>query len=240
MRLASPVHETGMYPSRILTHIFSHILSAVMSLRYSDSHGEVGKTLLVNTSRSCVNHDRWKAKLFLALLTFFSAIGELTCSCGIVTTSFCPPPGGFLFGYDTGVVSGAMLLVDKEFSLTPFWHELIVGITIGAAALAAAVAGVLSDMLGRKPVLMLASVVFTAGAVLMGAAINAYMLLAGRATVGLGIGLAAMAVPMYIAESAPAEMRGKLVVLNNLFITSGQFIATIVDGAFSTVPQGWK
>ena len=133
-----------------------------------------------------------------------------------------------------------MLLVDREFSLTSFWHELIVGVTIGAAALAAAVAGALSDLLGRRPVLILASLVFTLGAVVMGAAVNEYMLLAGRAIVGLGIGLAAMAVPMYIAESAPAEMRGKLVVLNNVFITTGQFIATVVDGAFSTVPHGWK
>ena len=49
-----------------------------------------------------------------------------------------------------------------------------------------------------------------------------------------------MAVPMYIAESAPANMRGKLVVVNNLFITGGQFVATLIDGAFSSVDQGWR
>ena len=151
-----------------------------------------------------------------------------------------PPPGGFLFGYDTGVVSGAMLLVDKEFFLTPLWHELIVGVTIGCAALAAAMAGFLCDLLGRKPVLLIASIVFTMGAILMGVSVNKYMLLAGRAIVGLGIGFAAMASPMYIAECAPVKMRGKLVVLNNLFITTGQFVATVIDGAFSTVSQGWK
>ena len=95
-------------------------------------------------------------------------------------------------------------------------------------------------MLGRKPVLMLASLVFTAGAAVMGAAQVKEMLLVGRIVIGLGIGLAAMAVPMYIAESAPVHLRGILVVVNNLFITGGQFIATIVDGAFSSLGFGWR
>lgn len=152
----------------------------------------------------------------------------------------CSIVGGFLFGYDTGVVSGAMLLANKEFSLIPLWHELIVSVTIGAAAIAAAVAGVLCDLMGRKPVLLIAASVFTVGAVLMGASVNKEMLLGGRVIVGLGIGLAAMAVPLYIAECAPVEMRGKLVVVNCGFITGGQFIATVIDGAFAQVPHGWK
>ena len=150
--------------------------------------------------------------------------------------------GGFLFGYDTGVVSGAMLLVSEYFGLDSVWHEYIVSATLVAAAVAACLGGPLCDLFGRKPVLLMASIVFTIGAVVMGVAQYAWMLLIGRVIVGIGIGFAAMAVPMYIAESAPADMRGKLVVVNVLFITGGQFIATVVDGAFSYLPIaiGWR
>ena len=150
--------------------------------------------------------------------------------------------GGFLFGYDTGVVSGAMLKVDSHFHLDSFWHELIVSVTIGAAAISAALAGPLTEWFGRKPALLLASLIFTVGAIVMGVASDKYVLLIGRVIIGLGIGLAAMAVPMYIAESAPAHLRGKLVVMNNLFITGGQFVATIIDGAFSSLSDriGWR
>ena len=76
----------------------------------------------------------------------------------------------------------------------------------------------------------------------MGAAWTPWVLLIGRIIVGFGIGIAAMAVPMYIAELAPADMRGKLVVVNNMFITGGQFIATVIDGAFSYLGLnvGWR
>ena len=76
----------------------------------------------------------------------------------------------------------------------------------------------------------------------MGAAWTSWILLIGRIIVGFGIGIAAMAVPMYIAELAPADMRGRLVVVNNMFITGGQFIATVIDGAFSYlgINVGWR
>ncbi len=182
------------------------------------SHG--GTTVqVVNTSKKDSAN-----RSFLILLTVIAALG------------------GFLFGYDTGVVSGAMLNIKKTFHLSATWQEVIVSVTIGAAAIAAAVAGVLCDLIGRKPTLIIASLVFTVGGVIMGAAVNVWMLMTGRIIVGLGIGAAAMASPLYIAESAPYHMRGKLVVLNNMFITGGQFVATVVGGAFSYLPidVGWR
>ena len=107
---------------------------------------------------------------FLCTLTFFSALG------------------GFLFGYDTGVVSGAMLKVRDDFHLSPVYEELIVSMTIAGAALAALAAGPLSDVFGRKPVLLLASFVFTVGAVVMSAAPSPLVLLIGRFIVGGGGG----------------------------------------------------
>lgn len=165
-----------------------------------------------------------KIKPFIILLTAVAAMG------------------GFLMGYDTGVVSGAMLKIRETFQLNDTWQELIVSATIGAAMLAAAVAGVLCDLIGRRPTLILSSLVFTIGAVVMGAAYKPWMLLIGRIIVGFGIGVAAMASPMYIAEMAPPEIRGKLVVMNNMFITGGQFFATIVDGVFSYLPTdlSWR
>ncbi|XP_072179176.1 proton myo-inositol cotransporter-like [Diadema setosum] len=147
---------------------------------------------------------------------------------------------GFLFGYDTGVVSGAMILLKEEFNLSTIWQEMIVSVTIAAAALSALCGGFLNDILGRRGVILVASTVFTAGALCMALATGKEMLLVGRLIVGIGVGLASMTVPMYIAEIAPAYIRGRLVTINNLFITGGQFAASVVDGAFSYWPWGWR
>ena len=96
--------------------------------------------------------------------------------------------GGFLFGYDTGVVSGAMLLLRKEFSLSSFWQEVIVSVTIGLAFLSALAGGPLNDLFGRRIVTIIASFVFTVGAVILGMANNVSMLVVGRGILGIGIG----------------------------------------------------
>lgn len=149
--------------------------------------------------------------------------------------------GGFLFGYDTGVVSGAMIQLRSHFHLTYLWQELVVSVTVASAWAFAIVAGMATDAFGRKPVVLVASFVFTIGAVLMGVSFNKGMLLGGRLIVGAGIGLASMTVPVYIAEVAPAELRGLLVTVNQVFITGGQFVASVSDGLFSyDTENGWR
>ncbi|KAK0063872.1 proton myo-inositol cotransporter [Biomphalaria pfeifferi] len=161
--------------------------------------------------------------VYVWLLTFFAAIG------------------GFLFGYDTGVISGAMLLLRDKFNLSSFWQELIVSVTIAAAVVSALAGGFLNDWFGRKVVTILASFVFTAGAVVLACSSNVAMLVVGRLILGLSIGFASMTIPVYIAECAPAHLRGRLVTVNTLFITGGQFIASVLDGGFSYIkPDGWK
>ena len=96
--------------------------------------------------------------------------------------------GGLLFGYDTGIVSGAMLLLGDYFSLSTVWKEIIVSGTIGMAALFAIMAGPFTDYFGRKKVIMAASFVFTVGAVVMAVANTKDILLVGRFIVGIGIG----------------------------------------------------
>ncbi|NXB88310.1 MYCT protein, partial [Vidua chalybeata] len=149
--------------------------------------------------------------------------------------------GGFLFGYDTGVVSGALLLLKRELNLDALWQELLVSSTVGAAALSALAGGVLNGLCGRRPCILLASGLFTAGSGVLAAARDKETLLAGRVVVGLGIGVASMTVPVYIAEVAPPHLRGRLVTINTLFITGGQFFASVVDGIFSYLAKdGWR
>ena len=148
--------------------------------------------------------------------------------------------GGFLFGYDTGVVSGAMLLVREDLSLDDLWHELIVSATIGTAGVFALVGGGAADRFGRKPVILAASVVFVAGSVVMAVSGTKEVLLTGRIIIGIGIGLSSMSVPIYISEAAPASVRGRLVTVNVAFITGGQLVASLVCGAFSGVEEGWR
>ncbi|ESP02505.1 hypothetical protein LOTGIDRAFT_171977 [Lottia gigantea] len=159
---------------------------------------------------------------FVWILSFFAAIG------------------GFLFGYDTGVVSGAMLLLTKRFKLTSLWQEIIVSIAIATAFIGAIFGGFFNNKFGRKATIVLASSLFTVGAVVLGAAENIAMLVVGRAILGLGIGLASMTIPMYIAECSPSHIRGKMVTVNTLFITGGQFIASVIDGGFSYTNDGWR
>lgn len=106
----------------------------------------------------------------------------------LYTLSFFAAIGGFLFGYDTGVVSGAMLLLKDQFHLSSFLEELIVSSTILFAAIFALIGGVLNNAFGRKFVTILASLVFTGGAILLGVAQNVAMLIAGRSILGIGIG----------------------------------------------------
>ncbi|CAL1541422.1 unnamed protein product [Lymnaea stagnalis] len=149
--------------------------------------------------------------------------------------------GGFLFGYDIGIVAGSMLFIQPYFELSTFWQEAIVSGTIAAAAVAALVSGWLTDKIGRKLTIMTSSVVFTAGGLLMGSAPTKEVLLVGRIVAGLGVGLASVVVPVYVAESSPVSIRGRLVSLHQLMINTGIIVSSVIAGAFSYVqPDGWR
>ncbi|XP_067110791.1 proton myo-inositol cotransporter-like [Osmerus mordax] len=149
--------------------------------------------------------------------------------------------GGFLFGYDTGVISGAMLLLKREMNLSALWQEVLISSTVAAAALSALAGGYLNGVFGRRVCILLASFVFTTGGIVLSAAPNKEVLIVGRLIVGVGLGIASMTVPVYIAEASPPHLRGQLVTVNTLFITGGQFTASMVDGAFSYLHHdGWR
>lgn len=113
---------------------------------------------------------------------------QLTTPCFVYTLAFFSALGGFLFGYDTGVVSGAMLLLKREMNLSSLWQELLVSITVGAAALSALAGGFLNGLFGRRICILLASFIFTAGGIILSVAHSKEVLLCGRLTVGFGIG----------------------------------------------------
>jgi MFS transporter, SP family, galactose:H+ symporter len=141
--------------------------------------------------------------------------------------------GGLLFGYDTSVISGAILFVRKQFELTAFQTELAVSIVLAGAALGAALAGYLSDRFGRRPVLLVNALIFGVFAVITGMANGMELFLVARFLVGLAIGVTSMITPLYIAELAPAAIRGALVTLNQLAIVTGIVVAYYVDYLFA-------
>jgi MFS family permease len=116
--------------------------------------------------------------------------------------------GGLLFGYDTGVISGAILFLKNDFAMSTFDLEMIVSGVLVGAALGSFVGGRLADLYGRRGLLFVTAVIFAAGAVICGAAPSVLVLIAGRIIVGLGIGLASGTVPVYISEVSSPEDRG--------------------------------
>jgi SP family myo-inositol transporter-like MFS transporter 13 len=148
--------------------------------------------------------------------------------------------GGFLFGYDTGVISGAMLLIKSDFNLDDVQQEIVVTSTVVMCAVSSLAAGPLNMRFGRRSVILAAALIFTFGALVMGVSPNYEFLVLGRLIIGIGIGFASLTTPIYIAEVAPSNLRGRLVTVNTLCIASGQFIAGMVDGLLANDPTGWR
>ncbi|GAB4842962.1 Integrin alpha chain-like protein (Alpha-int1) [Ancistrocladus abbreviatus] len=142
-----------------------------------------------------------------------------------------------------GVISGALLYIKDDFEVvakSSFLQETIVSMALVGAMIGAATGGWINDAHGRKKATLTADVVFTAGSVVMAAAPDPYVLIFGRLLVGLGVGVASVTAPVYIAEASPTEVRGGLVSTNVLMITGGQFLSYLVNLAFSEVPGTWR
>lgn len=146
---------------------------------------------------------------------------------------------GILFGYDQGVISGALPFITSAFDLSRRLSEVVTSwVTLGALVGALA-AGLLADRLGRRHTLMLAGAVFMVGAGVSGLAPDTAVLVAGRFVVGFGVGVASVAAPLYAAEMAPKATRGRFVSTYQLAITIGILIAYVVDDVLS--PSGsWR
>jgi sugar porter (SP) family MFS transporter len=145
---------------------------------------------------------------------------------------------GGLFGYDQGVISGALTGVKQTFSLNLLMVQAVTSwVTLGALV-GSLIAGELGDRLGRKRAILIAGLLFTLGAATQWIAPDVMVLVAGRFIIGAGVGMAAVSAPLYAAELAPAQIRGRFVSAYQLAITIGIFLAYLVNGRISAA--NWR
>jgi sugar porter (SP) family MFS transporter len=147
--------------------------------------------------------------------------------------------GGLLFGYDTGVIAGAILFINKDLGLSPFMSGLVVSSLLVGAMVGAAFAGPIADATGRRKLVLVAAVVFAVGAIGAALATSAGMLVLFRVVLGLAVGAASLIVPLYLAEVAPTEIRGAVASLNQLMIVTGILIAYIANSALAGA-EAWR
>ncbi|KAJ7968972.1 Inositol transporter like [Quillaja saponaria] len=161
----------------------------------------------------------------------------------VLRLAFSAGIGGLLFGYDTGVISGALLYIRDDFKSVDretVLQETIVSMAVAGAIIGAAIGGWMNDRLGRKSTILVADSLFFIGAVIMASAPNPVLLIVGRVFVGLGVGMASMTSPLYISEASPTKIRGALVSTNGFLITGGQFLSYLINLAFTKAPGTWR
>lgn len=147
-----------------------------------------------------------------------------------------------LFGYDTGIISAVLVYIGSSLGhgLSSSEKELITSITSGAAFFGAIFASLTADRYGRKIAIYVGCVLFTIGAILQAAAFSLAQMTVGRLVVDLGVGSAAMTVPMHIAEVCSAKYRGRMIGLDNMSITGGHLVSYGIGAAFANVAGGWR
>ncbi|MGI5350647.1 sugar porter family MFS transporter [Streptomyces sp. CA-250714] len=143
--------------------------------------------------------------------------------------------GGLLFGYDTGVINGALPYMTDDLGLTPATEGMVTSSLLLGAALGAVTGGRLSDARGRRKNILLLAAVFFIGALGCSLAPNTEVMIVARFVLGLAVGGASVTVPVYLAEVSPAERRGALVTRNELMIVTGQLLAFSSNAALAQV-----
>ncbi|KAH0940570.1 hypothetical protein HID58_000207, partial [Brassica napus] len=166
-----------------------------------------------------------------------TGVNRYALQCAIVASIV-----SIIFGYDTGVMSGAMVFIEEELKTNDVQIEVLTGILNLCALVGSLLAGRTSDVIGRRYTIVLASVLFMLGSILMGWGPSYPVLLTGRCTAGLGVGFALMVAPVYSAEIATASHRGLLASLPHLCISIGILLGYLVNYFFSKLPLhiGWR
>lgn len=147
----------------------------------------------------------------------------------VLYISFISALGGYLFGFDFAVIAGALPFLREQFAFNEYWEgfataSLALGCVVGCL-----VAGSFSDKYGRRPGLMLAAFIFFASSLAMAFSHNRDLFIFGRFIAGIGVGMASMLSPLYIAEVAPANTRGRMVAINQLTIVTGILVTNLVN-----------
>lgn len=151
--------------------------------------------------------------------------------------------GGFLYGYDTGVVGVALPYVGSQLTGKPLTYsqqEIATAATTIGSIFGAAILGTFADKWGRKMCLLSSDLFFTAGAIIIASSFSLGQLIAGRLILGVGVGGAAVICPLYIAELVPTAARGRCVGTNGFFIPFGQTVSVAIGAAMQNVPGNWR
>jgi len=147
----------------------------------------------------------------------------------IIGISFISALGGYLFGFDFAVISGALPFLQKQFQLSAYWEGFATGSLALGAIVGCLIAGKVSDKWGRKPGLLIAAAVFAVSSIGMAFSPSRDVFIAARFCAGIGVGMASMLSPMYIAEISPAHLRGRMVAINQLTIVIGILVTNLVN-----------
>lgn len=158
----------------------------------------------------------------------------------VYTIAAIAATGGLLFGFDTGVISGALLSIKKVWALSEMHQGFVVSSVLIGAIIGAACSGKLADRYGRRNVIIVTSLIFFVGSLATAFAPSVEFLIAGRIVIGIAIGVASFAVPLYISEISPTKVRGALVSLNQLAITVGIVVSYLSDAYFEPFQQNWR
>jgi MFS transporter, SP family, galactose:H+ symporter len=147
--------------------------------------------------------------------------------------------GSFMFGYDTGVISGALLFIKHDLGLSDFQQGSVVSILLIGAIIGAITEGRIADRIGRRAALGLIGVTFAVGLAIAALAQSYGVLLAGRVVIGFGVGGVSALIPTYLSEISPAQIRGRVLSLNQLLIVIGLLFSYIVDLVFAS-SEDWR
>ena len=159
----------------------------------------------------------------------------------ILALSFISALGGYLFGFDFAVISGALPFLKEKFNLNEYWEGFATGSLALGAMIGCVAAGKIADKKGRKPGLLIAASIFGISSLFMAFAPNRDLFIASRFIAGIGVGMASMLSPMYIAEIAPAAYRGRMVAINQLTIVLGILITNLVNYSLrNTGDDAWR
>jgi sugar porter (SP) family MFS transporter len=148
--------------------------------------------------------------------------------------------GGFLFGYDTGVISGALLFVTKDLGASKFDQQAFVGALLVGAVIGAILSGYSADALSRRRTKIVAGTIYVVGALGSALAQTSAELIIARLVLGIAVGTASFVAPMYISELAPKKIRGGVTSFNQLMVVGGIMVAYIVNWALKDAPNNWR